>query len=69
MHQPQRDPTAFHVVQIALGMAMCVFMVAFYARPMRLPTMNAPREVCTQETVYLVTVKYLSSGNKPEEAK
>jgi len=52
----------FHVVQIALGVAMSVFVVALYVRPVRLPTPGERvREIRTQQTVYVVEVKYLAS--------
>lgn len=69
MQRPERDTAAFHVFQIALGVAMCVFVVALYVRPSRTQTVNSVREVHTAETVYVVTYKYLSLGNKFEEAK
>lgn len=55
----------FDVFQIALGVAMSVFLVAIYVRPMRAPSGERVREIRTQQTVYVVEVKYLSSEAKP----
>lgn len=50
----------FHVVQIALGVMMSVLLVAAQLRPQRRPG-DRVREIRTQQIVYQVEVKYLSS--------
>ncbi len=63
---PSQRRDVFHVVQIALGTAMSVFLLAIYVRPMQPPPSSARvREIRTQQMVYVVEVKYLSSHEKP----
>jgi hypothetical protein len=57
-----------HVVQIALGVAMSVFLVAIYVRPVPVAGNGRVREVRTLQTIYLMEVKYLSGDGKPEPA-
>ncbi len=48
----------FHVVQIALGVATSVFLVALYVQPGRVSRSEPVREIRTQQMVYVVDVKY-----------
>lgn len=65
MHpQASQRRDMFSVVQIALGVAMNVFLVAIYVRSVH-PFLNEQaREIRTQQMVYVVDVKYLPSDTK-----
>lgn len=63
---PSQRRDVFHVVQIALATAMSVFLLAIYTRPIQPPPSNERvREIRTQQTVYVVDVKYVGHSDKP----
>ena len=61
---PSQRRDVFHVVQIALGVATSAFLLAIYARPLQPSSTERVREIRTQQTVYVVDVKYLGPSDK-----
>lgn len=58
-----------HVVQIALGVAASVLLVAIYVRPMPVYSSSQgdrPR-TAVHQTIYLVDVKYIGASPQKEE--
>lgn len=63
---PSQRRDVFHVVQIALGVATSVFLLAIYVRPFQTPpSTERVREIRAQQTVYVVDVKYIGPSDKP----
>lgn len=65
MNQIHYKQEIFHVFQIALSVAMSVFLIALYVRPVPVLGSGRVREVRTQQTFYLMDVKYLTADGKP----